>query len=230
MQQCAEHIQYQLPNEHSRVGFLLEAIQCLDPGLQAAMASVKTDPDGMRNDFEAAASHLLPYDPVAKKRTAGNKRSQASISDLEAKEADVGSATAKASIGKTGVHFRWHTMEEYKQLSGAQKRELYEWQQANPNFKRPSTKFQPAKSKGAKRYTKKQLSSLVSKRVKLELSQREEAKQEQDGEAYVMSLIQKVVADGKPKANASSAAAPPEAPPLPSALRSILKRAQHKPS
>ena len=68
MQASAEHVQYQLPNEHSRVGFLLKAIQCSDPGLQAAMASIKTDngPEGMRNNFEATAAHLLPYDPVAK--------------------------------------------------------------------------------------------------------------------------------------------------------------------
>ena len=32
MQACAE-VQYQLPNEHSRDGFLLEAIQCSDPRL-----------------------------------------------------------------------------------------------------------------------------------------------------------------------------------------------------
>ena len=36
MQASAEHVQYQLPNEHSRVGFLIEAIQCSDPRLQAA--------------------------------------------------------------------------------------------------------------------------------------------------------------------------------------------------
>ena len=69
MSACAEHVQYQLPNEHSRVGFLIDAIQCADAGLQAAMASVKTDngPNGLRNSFEKAVSHLLPYDPVAKK-------------------------------------------------------------------------------------------------------------------------------------------------------------------
>ena len=69
MSACAEHVQYQLPNEHSRIGFLLDAIQCADAGLQAAMASVKTDngPHGMRNNFEQAAAHLLPYNPVAKK-------------------------------------------------------------------------------------------------------------------------------------------------------------------
>ena len=41
MQASAEHVHYQLPNEHSRVGFLLDAIQCSDTGLQAAMASIK---------------------------------------------------------------------------------------------------------------------------------------------------------------------------------------------
>ena len=76
LQASAEHVQYQLPNEHSRVGFLLEVIQFSDPGLQAAIASIKTDNglEGMRNNFEAAVAHLLPYDPVAKKRSSGQKR------------------------------------------------------------------------------------------------------------------------------------------------------------
>ena len=76
MQASAEHVQYQLPNEHSRVGFLLEVIQYFDPGLQAAMASIKTDNglEGVRNNFEASAAHLLSYDPVAKKRSSGQKR------------------------------------------------------------------------------------------------------------------------------------------------------------
>ena len=81
MQACAEHIQYQLPNGHSRVGFLLDAIQTSDAGLRAAMASIRTDdgPDGMRNDFEQSAAHLLPYDPVARKHAAGSsKRGSAS--------------------------------------------------------------------------------------------------------------------------------------------------------
>ena len=91
MQASAEHVQYQLPNEHSRVGFLLEAIQCSDPGLQAAMANIKTDNglEGMRNNFEASAVHLLPYYPVAKKRSSGYKRDSTQISSLiEASDAN----------------------------------------------------------------------------------------------------------------------------------------------
>jgi hypothetical protein len=76
LEACAEHVQYQLPNQHSRVGLLLYAIQNNDAGLQAAVASVRTDdgPAGKRNDFEAAATQLLAYDPVAKKRLRGTKR------------------------------------------------------------------------------------------------------------------------------------------------------------
>ena len=101
MQASAEHMQYQLPNEHSRVGFLLEAIQCSDPGLEAAMTNIKTDngPRGMINNFEATAAHLLPYDPVAKKRSSGYKRSSTQISShMEFSDA----TTKKPSIGKTG--------------------------------------------------------------------------------------------------------------------------------
>ena len=43
MSACIEHVQYQLPNEHSYVGLLIDAIQCANAGLQAAMASIKTD-------------------------------------------------------------------------------------------------------------------------------------------------------------------------------------------
>jgi hypothetical protein len=49
MEQCAQHVDYQLPNQHSRVGYLLAGIENNDHGLQAAMAAVGTDkaPGGM---------------------------------------------------------------------------------------------------------------------------------------------------------------------------------------
>ena len=135
IQQCAEHMTYQLPNELTRVGYLLEGIQCSDPGWQAAMVSVWTDDgaNGMMSDFERAAAHLLPYNPVTRKRTAGTKRSAANISDTRgthganASATEVSEATTKdgkASIGKTGVHLRYRMNSECRELSIAQKREL----------------------------------------------------------------------------------------------------------
>ena len=61
-------------------------------------------PTGMWNDFKAAAAHILPYDPVMKKRAApGSKRRAAQISLVEVPETAEISAAMKVSIGKTGV-------------------------------------------------------------------------------------------------------------------------------
>ena len=56
---CAEHVQYQLPNEHTRVGYLFDAIECNDPALQVVMANNDQDVGdgaaanpGKSNDFE----------------------------------------------------------------------------------------------------------------------------------------------------------------------------------
>ena len=110
MQACTEHVQYQLPNVHLCVAYLLDTTQCSDAPLQAAMASVWTDDGmhGMCNDFKAAVAHLVAYDPVAKKCVAssGNKQGSALISVAEGYGTDVEVAgmIRKPSIGKTGVH------------------------------------------------------------------------------------------------------------------------------
>ena len=86
MQLCAQYVQDQLPDEHSRVRFLLDAIRSSDPRLEAAMSRVHADEgsNGMRNDFEAAAAQLVPFDPVARRhRVAGSKRGQSLNSGTE---------------------------------------------------------------------------------------------------------------------------------------------------
>ena len=139
MQARAEHVQYQLPNERSRVGFLLEAIQCSDQGLQAAMASIKTDKSlgGMRNNFEATAAHLLPYDPIAKKRSSGQKRGPAQISSVMDPSP---TTTKKPSIGRKGVHLGYYKTGEYRNLTNEQKEELKEWRANSPNMFKAGSK------------------------------------------------------------------------------------------
>ena len=150
MQQCAEHVSYQLPNKHTWVGHLLEGIQCTDAGLQAAMASVQTDngADGMCNDFEKPAAHLLPYDHVAKKCAAAtqNKRGAAQISSINLEEESVKGEVSstmmpkKASIRRTGVHLQYHTPADYDDLTNEQKDELREWWRQNPSKKKSGDK------------------------------------------------------------------------------------------
>jgi hypothetical protein len=141
MQRCAEHVPFQLPNERTRVTHLLNNMQCNDASLQAAMALVKADEHGRMVDFESAASYLIPYDPVAKKHAANRSKSGNKLI------ADISSTDGRESIGKTGVHLRYHTPEEYSQLSKDQKDELYEWRSKNGN---DGSKKRKGKGQGGK--------------------------------------------------------------------------------
>ena len=125
------------------------------------MASIKTDngPEGMTNNFEATAAHLLPDEPVAKKRSSGYKRGSTQISSLmEVSDA----TTKKPSIGKTGVHLHYHKNSEYRTLTQEQKDELREWRANDPDIpKAGAKKSRNEASKKPKSFVKKQLASLV---------------------------------------------------------------------
>jgi hypothetical protein len=203
MRQCVEHITFQLPNERTRVIYLLDAIQCNDPGLQAAMANVRTDTDpvdGKMNDFEATASYLvLPYDPLSKKRAAGNKQGLASISEVSGADdtTDVSSVTfggnggkSKASIGTTGVEFRYYKPPEYNQLGADQKAELKEHCDGKKSSPGPNKGKKPRNNTRDDSKHKKWIASAIEKH----LAQKGQEVQDDDNaesefKSYVMSLI-----------------------------------------
>ena len=218
MQASAEHVQYQLPNEHSRVGFLLEAIQCSDPGLQAAMASIKTDngPEGMRNNFEATAAHLLPYDPVAKKRSGGQKRGSAQISSVMDPSP---TTTKKPSIGKTGVHLHYYKTGEYRNLTNEQKEELKEWRANNPILSRRSKKAKKEAPKKSKSSMKKQVASLVEAALNKSVKFDDQVNNE---EKYIMSMVQAAVTKTLNQKNDQQSKEKPKV-----TLKSILKHAKN---
>jgi hypothetical protein len=232
IQACAEQVQYQLPNEHLRVGFLLEGIQCADAGLQAAMASVKTDngPNGLRNDFEATTAHLLPYDPVAKKRTAGTKRGAATISSAEAEDSsgEVSSVLSKKSLGRTGVHLRYYKVDEYKKLSKEQKDELREWRDNNPDI----AKGKKDKKKGGGKEPKKmkiQVASMVSKQVEKHLKKMMEEEDESNtvyDKAAISAMIEEAIKKKSP--SSSSNVSQTTATTKKVSLKSILKNAKNQ--
>ena len=232
MQACAQHVDYRLPNEHSRVGFLLDAIQCPDHKLHATMASIEGDdtPDGLRNNFEAAASALVPKDPVAKKRLAmaGSKQDQSSISGVEGGHVSAVNTKKKPGIGKTGVHFRFYTKAEYHKLSKAQKAELKEWREQNPDAVQQSKQEPGKKGKNNKRaYSQKEIASLVNKKVKSAMENQESNdKEEEQASTYIMSLIEKALQKEQNKGQAS-ALSTQAAPSNSSVLHSILKHAKN---
>ena len=134
MQSCAEYVQYQLPTEHTQVGYLLAVIQCNYAGLKSAMASVHidTNPSGKRKSFEATATHLLPYEHVAKK-ISSSKRGSSEISYTS--KFEVSSFGTKAGIGKVWVHIWYHKPPEYDNLSKDQEEEFRKWRLHIPKRK-----------------------------------------------------------------------------------------------
>jgi hypothetical protein len=227
LQVCAEHVQYQLPNQHSRVGYILDAIESDDAGLQAAMANVADDtgPGGKRGDFEAAVAYILPKDPVVKRKqdVASGKRNSADISDTTAAVADFGT---KAGIGKTGVHLRYHSNPEYKELSKPQQQELREWRKTTGGGKDKSAKagkgFDPSK----RQKSGKALAAAIKKGVEERLEAREkELATENQASTLLQSMVDSAVAaatgkSGKATSGSTNAAAP-------TILRSILKKAKN---
>ncbi|KAL7557677.1 hypothetical protein ACA910_021100 [Epithemia clementina (nom. ined.)] len=127
----------------------------------------------MQNNFEAAAAHLLPYDPVAKKRSAGVKRGAANISAVDNTEEILATTAKKPSIGRTCVHLRYHKMSEYKALTSKQKDELQEWR-SNNSGEKPALhkKAEADPTKKSKTFTKKQVAAMVAKQVEAELKKK----------------------------------------------------------
>eukprot|EP00957_Ditylum_brightwellii_P099516 7580259-Ditylum_brightwellii.AAC.1 len=107
MKEAAEHLPFQLPNEFTRVGFLLAGITSSDAG------------DRQEAPFELAANFLQPFCPVLRKFPSGTKGDAIKISDVSG--SDFGT---KPSAGKTGVSLQYHTSKEYEVLTQPQKDEL----------------------------------------------------------------------------------------------------------
>jgi hypothetical protein len=228
MQQCAEHVAFQLPNEHTRVTYLLDGIQCNDAPLQAAMALVRndTDPTGKMNDFEATASYLLPHDPVSKKRTAGAKRGVAEILDTSGIEAS--STAGKLAHGQTGVEFRFYERAEYSQLSDDQKAELREHRMNRNNKKSEKGSKAPTGAKKWDKSMKKLIAAAVNKKYEKKL-QDEQSGVEDDAKirSYIMSLMSSDASSDKAKPSAKASASTATATNSTPTLNSILRRAKN---
>ena len=121
LEEASQHLNFQLPNEHTRVGYLLNNIQNSDPALQAALASIRQDKDGLRNKFEDAVAILIPVDPFVQNK-AHKRTTSYEISSV---------VTNNGRGSKSGVELRWHKPNEYKALTHEQKDELREWQNSN---------------------------------------------------------------------------------------------------
>ena len=228
MQSCAEHVTYQLPNEFSRVGYLLDAIQCNDAELQAGIANVKKDTalTGMRSSFESAASYLLPCDPVARKRRAQKQSGGISVAGTEGHEKRVAFG-AKQGIGKTGVHLRYHDSDEYEKLTSEQKKELREWR-ATAGKRKPASQKTQERSQKRQKQSEKAIAAAVEKQLAERLKSIQEAEDsEEKTKAYIMSIVKEMTSSKDKVTAAATATTSATAAGPPVNLKTIICKARN---
>ena len=108
LQSCDDNVQLELPNDHTRVGWLIDNMkEFLDKDISEALAAIRLDDgaSGMRIDFERAVAFLLPTDPVKKKQK--SKRGAANILAVgDTGRNNNGGRNTKGTKGKKGVTFK----------------------------------------------------------------------------------------------------------------------------
>ena len=113
--ECSNHITVPVLDQSQRVEYLIDSISCTDNTLQAAIGLIRANTNGMRTNFDLAASTLIEVDPY--RRSFRNNGRNANVSSID----------FNAGRGSTGVDLRWHHPKEFRKLPRDQKDELTTW-------------------------------------------------------------------------------------------------------
>ena len=135
LEEAQNHVDFQLPTSHTRVGYLIDNIENADADLRAAIANIRQNVNNTRSNFESAIAVLLPVDPFLKQRKNNGGNGRNNNPDANISAATTGNDAHSAGIGNTGVHLRFHKVQEYAKLTAAQKDELYQWRTSQPGKK-----------------------------------------------------------------------------------------------
>ena len=100
LSEATDRVSHQIPNNRTRVGYLINSIDSKDAKKFSGLAAIRQDDHGMRETFEQAAVFLAPTCPIAKKLAMKGKISfDPSISAIDGN---------RSGTGKTGVELRYH--------------------------------------------------------------------------------------------------------------------------
>ena len=122
MVRASEHVTYEVPNGHTRVGRLTKSITSKDPSIVSSITHINGNTT-QRDDFEEAADFLLLNAP----NYGGMVERSHRISGTRSRR---GKDKNKEGTGSTGVEFRYHSKKEYSKLNKEQKKELSEWRRS----------------------------------------------------------------------------------------------------
>ena len=127
MKEASLHVTFQVPTEHTRVGYLLYGIETDSPTLHATIATVLNDKGGTRKNFDDTVVILITSDPSTK---------QEALKAPNSVSFTIGSADGSGSprtsrnsrCENTNIDLHWHTAQEFAALSRDKKTEFSTWQ------------------------------------------------------------------------------------------------------
>ena len=135
-----------IPNDQTKVRYLLKSIECDDVGLKSRMEIVRSS-KAMKNNFDQTAQYLQEADPVFRRSI---QQGGSNNSGKSTKNATASQLNLKQGVGSTGVEFCWYPREEYQALSKEQKDELGTWMKNTDEGKKCSSDHRKEWKKGKK--------------------------------------------------------------------------------
>ena len=127
-----------IPNDQSKVQYLLQSIECDDIGLKLRMEIVQLS-EAMKNNFDQMAQYLQEADPVF---LCSIKQGEGGSNTSKSKNVTVLQLNLKQGVGKTGVKFWWYPRDDYQALSKEQRDELGNWMKTTDEGKKFSSDHQ----------------------------------------------------------------------------------------
>lgn len=150
LNEAKNHVDFQLPTEHTRVGYLIDNIINSDPDLRAALANIRQNVNETRSDFEGSVAVLLPVDPYKKSRKRGNDSTSVGA-NISSAAISPGTSSSNDGTGSTGVVLKFHDGASYSKLNSEQKAELYEWRKSPRGQKFSQSERKKRKASALKR-------------------------------------------------------------------------------
>ena len=160
LSEAGEHVPTELPNDRTRVSYLLDSLKTDNPKMLAGTAAIEQDELGKRVHFEKTVTFLLPFDPVVAK----NAKAKGLGVNVSGTAADT--PAKGATVGKTGVELRWHEPQKFSKLTKEQKFELSEWNKTQPK-RDGGKKHTSDRAKSADKWKKARVASVLKARAEI---------------------------------------------------------------
>ena len=200
LEEAQNHVDFQLPTEHTRVGYLIDNLENNDPDLRAAIANIRQNVNDTRSDFEASVAVLLPVDPYKTSRRQPDNNSNnpgANISSAASNRSHEG-------IGKSGVQFRFYDGPDYQKLNADQRAELHKWRNTpqGKKFSNDERKKRKASAMAKSNINKAAIASAVQSAIAKEHKRQKQSAEEVETAAKLIAGVS--LANGKAESNANS--------------------------